>query len=234
MTTPRYAIYFAPEPGTPLAVFGRSWLGRDHAGDVPESRFAIPGVTPRRLSKFTEGPRHYGMHCTLKPPFRLRDTCTEQGLLATAKLVAKGLAPIEIPPLELDVVGRFIAMTPSTQSVALEQLAATCVRTFEAFRQPLTTEQEKHYQLSRLTVHQEQMLEHWGYPYVMEEFGFHITLTEPLPDDRERNEVMEALREFAAPVLGRPIPLRQICVFRETDPAEPMSILARFPFGRTD
>ena len=77
------------------------------------------------------------------------------------------------------------------------------------------------------------MLEHWGYPYVMEEFRFHITLTEPLPDDRERNEVMAALREFAAPVLGRPIPLLQMCVFRETDPAVPMSILARFPFGRT-
>ena len=234
MTTPRYAIYFAPEPGSPLDVFGRNWLGRDHAGGAAEARFSVPGVTPRRLSKFTEGPRHYGMHCTLKPPFALRETCSPEGLLATAKLVAQGLAPIVIPPLELDIVGKFIALTPTTSSVALETLASVCVRTFEAFRQPLTVEQEKHYQLNRLTVHQEQMLEHWGYPYVMEEFRFHITLTEPLPDDRERNVVMAALSEFAAPILGRPIPLRELCVFRETDPAEPMSILARFPFGRTD
>ncbi len=233
MTKPRYAIYFAPEPGSQLEEFGRNWLGRDHTGSAPETRFAVPGVTPSRLTTITEGPRHFGMHCTLKPPFALRETATESGLLATAELVARGLAPMEIPDLELDIVGRFIALTPTTSSVALEKLAAVCVRTFEAFRQPLTSEQEKRYQQSRLTVHQEQMLEHWGYPYVMEEFRFHITLTEPLADDRECNEILEALREHAGPILGRAIPLREICVFRETSFEEPMTIIARFPFGRT-
>jgi putative phosphonate metabolism protein len=231
MTPPRYAIYFAPEPGTPLDLFGRQWLGRDHAGRT-DDQLRVAVVTPRRLAGLTEGPRHYGLHCTLKPPFRLNETSSAEGLLTAAHLLAKGLAPVEIPPLELDVIGKFIALTPTASSAAVEMLAASCVRAFEGFRQPLTQAQVAEYHRNRLTVHQEQMLEHWGYPYVMEEFQFHITLTDPIPDERERNVIMEALRELAAPILGRPIPLRELTVFREPDSTQPMSIIARLPFGR--
>jgi 2'-5' RNA ligase len=232
MSQPRYAIYFVPETGTPLDVFGRQWLGRDQAG-AAEVQIGVAEITPRRLAGLTQGPRNSGgLHTTLKPAFTLNDTATEDGLLTAAAILAKSLAPIETPPLELDVIGRFIAMTPITPSVALENLAASCVRAFEGFRRPLTKEQETEYHRNRLTVHQEQMLEHWGYPYVMEEFQFHITLTDPIADDRERNLIMEALREIAAPVLGISIPLRELSVFCEPDGKQPMSIVARFPFGR--
>ena len=233
MSTSRYAIYFAPEPGSPLDTFGRQWLGRDMSGALAAGQMSVHGVSAERLAQLTERPRRYGMHATLKPPFELTPTASLEGLLTAARVVAKGLAPVELPPLELDVIGKFIALTPESSSAKLEALAATCVRAFEGFRQPLTPDQESEYHQSRLTVHQEQMLEHWGYPYVMEEFRFHITLTEPLLDDAEREVVMQALQKLAAPLLGHRIAVREFTIFHQTARRQPMSVIARIPFGRT-
>ena len=104
---------------------------------------------------------------------------------------------------------------------------------FEGYRSPLTPDQEEEYHQSRLTVHQEQMLEHWGYPYVMEEFRFHITLTEPLLDDAEREAVMGALKKLVAPLLGQRIAVRELTILHQEARRQPMSVIARIPFGRT-
>jgi hypothetical protein len=113
MNTPRYAIYFAPEPGSLLDTFGRQWLGRDMSGNTADGQMTVPGVSRERLAQLTETPRRYGMHATLKPPFALAPGATLEGLLAAARVLARGLAPIELPPLELDVIGKFIACARS-------------------------------------------------------------------------------------------------------------------------
>ncbi len=151
---PRYAIYYAPEPGSPLDSFGRSWFGDNPA--------ATTTLSTKRIAELSESSRRYGFHGTLKPPFGLNPATTLDSLLNAAHVFARTLSPIEIPPLELAIIGKFIALTPTTQSAALEKLAAACVRAFEAFRVPLSDEQLENYKLNRLTVHQEQMLEHWG------------------------------------------------------------------------
>ena len=232
MSNARYAIYFAPEPGTLLDTFGRQWLGRDMSGTLADGQMNVPGVSAERLAQLTERPRRYGMHATLKPPFELTPGASLDALLAVAKVLAKGLAPIELPPLELDVIGNFIALTPEVSSAALEALASNCVRALEGFRLPLTADQEEEFQSNRLTVHQEQMLEHWGYPYVMEEFRFHITLTEPLLDEAERTAVLAALTRLAAPLLGQRIAVRELTIVCQQGRRQPMSLIARIPFGR--
>jgi putative phosphonate metabolism protein len=229
----RYAIYYAPEPGSALDTFGRQWLGRDASGAAADGQLQVPGLGPSRMAEITEGPRRYGMHGTLKPPFTLNPSASLDGLIAAAGILAKSLAPIEIPPLELDVIGQFVALTPETSSAAIESLAASCVRAFEGFRAPLAHADEQTYKSRRLTVHQEQMLEHWGYPYVMEEFQFHITLTEPIHDPHERSVIMSALEKLAAPVLRHKIKVRELTVFVQKEWDDPMSIVARLPFGRS-
>jgi len=168
----------------------------------------------------------------LKPPFGLNPATTLESLLNAARVFARTLSPVEIPPLELAIIGKFIALTLMTQSAALEKLSAACVRAFEAFRVPLTDEQLENYKLNRLTVHQEQMLEHWGYPYVMEEFRFHISVTDRIDDSKERYDVVEALESLAAPVLGKPTVIRELTVFGQDDIDAPMSAIERIPFGR--
>ena len=226
---PRYAIYYAPEPGSPLDAFGRSWFGPDAAGPPR----GIGKLTAERIAQLSEGSRRYGFHGTLKPPFGLNPATSLDALLRAARVCARTLSPLEIPPLELAIIGKFIALTPTTQSAALEKLAAACVRAFEAFRVPLTDDQMVSYKLNRLTVHQEQMLEHWGYPYVMEEFRFHISVTDRIDNLAERKEVMKALEIFATPVLGKPIMVRDIVVFGQANIDEPMVAIERIPFGRS-
>jgi hypothetical protein len=231
-TAPRYAIYYAPEPDSALDTFGQTWLGHRGVDALAAALGKTSTVTVERIGQLTESPRRYGFHGTLKPPFELNAANRPEGLLAAARVFARSRAEIELPPLELAVIGKFIALTPIAESAALERLAAACVRAFEGFRTPLSKQQEEDYKLNKLTVHQEQMLEHWGYPYVMEEFRFHISLTDRIDDDRERQGVMELLTKLAQPVVGQPIRIRDLVVFAQDGIGQPMTPLERIPFGR--
>jgi hypothetical protein len=232
MAKPRYAICFAPEQDSALEDLGCAWLGRDKAGKFVDRRAEIPGIAPDRLTTLLKGPRGYGMHGTLKPSFELRPHATEGALLTVAELIAKSCSPLELPVLEIGEVGYIVSLVPDSSSAALENLAAVCVRAFDGFRRPLTEDEEQSYKRNRLTVHQRQMLEHWGYPYVMEEFDFHISLTDPVIDEHERAAIMLAAERAAANVLHKPLTMRELAVFSQMSSSAPMSIIARFPFGR--
>ncbi|MBX7200145.1 MAG: DUF1045 domain-containing protein [Rhodospirillaceae bacterium] len=222
--TPRYAIYYSPDPGSPLAAFSQAWFG-------PDSGLTSALDRPY-IDRITTNTRRYGFHGTLKPPFELNPILSLDGLMAAARIFARTMATVELPPLELAVIGKFIALTPAHESAALEKLAAACVRAFEAFRVPMSAEQFAQYKLNKLTVHQEQMLKHWGYPYVMEEFRFHMSLTDKIEDEAERIRVMDELAKIASPVVGKPLVVRAITVFRQPGSNEPMVPVERIPFGR--
>ena len=227
---PRYAIYYAPSPETPLGKFGKAWLSHTN-GAAAAAKIASSRLDPARISAITESSRRYGLHGTLKPPFELNPATTLDALLAAARVFARIVTPVEIPPLELAIIGKFIALTPTSQSAALEKLSAACVRAFEAFRMPLSDQQVANYKHNKLTVHQEQMLENWGYPYVMEEFRFHISLTDRIDDDEERQAVLENLQTLAAPILGHPNKINEITIFSQAARDEPMTEIVRIPFG---
>ena len=230
----RYAVYFSPEPGSPLDAFGHRWLGRDDG--TPERVRTmvptVPGVSPERVKVLTDSTWRYGFHGTLKPPFELNPASSLDAFLAATKIFAKGMAPMELPPLELAIIGKFIALTPIASTTALENLAAQCVRVFEGFRVPLSPDMVAHYMRNKLTVHQTQMLEHWGYPYVMEEFRFHISITDRIDDNAERNAMLKAVQALAGDVVNKPIVVRDIAVFHQTERDHPMMLLERIPFGR--
>ncbi len=228
-TGPRYAIYYAPEPGSPLDTFGRSWFGNSANGRPPGANAKLG---PNKIAALSESSRRYGLHGTLKPPFALNPGTTSESLLEAARVFARSLTPVEIPPLELVTIAKFIALSPTTQSAALEKLSAACVRGFEAYRGPLSNEQVENYRFNKLTVHQEQMLHHWGYPYVMEEFRFHISVTDPIDDPKERQEAMTAIETLAAPVLGKASTIRELTLFSQPGLYEPMVAMERIPFGR--
>lgn len=232
-TAPRYAIYYAPEPDSALDTFGQTWLGHRGPEVLAQALGKNSKVPVERIGQLTDSPRRYGFHGTLKPPFELNAVNRAEGLLAAARVFARSRGAIDLPPLELAVIGKFIALTPVAESAALERLAAACVRAFEGFRTPLSKQQEEDYKLNKLTVHQEQMLEHWGYPYVMEEFRFHISLTDRIDDDGERQSVMELLTKLAQPVVGQPIRIRDLVVFAQDGAGQPMRPLERIPFGRS-
>ena len=71
----------------------------------------------------------------------------------------------------------------------------------------------------------------WGYPYVLEHWRFHLTLSGRLPDDRERRLVLGELQRRFAGEIDRPLAVRDLCVFRQPGPGRPFSMLARFRLG---
>lgn len=228
---PRYAIYYAPEPGSALEAFGNRWLGRDAASGEPVPQEDLPGLSAQKLAEITQAPRRYGFHGTLKPPFRLAAGQTAGALRQAVAAFAATRIGFDMPPLRLAVLGRFLALVPSEPCPALDALAADCVRAFDSFRAPADAAELERRRRDGLSERQDRLLRLWGYPYVLEEFRFHLTLTGPLPDEGTRETVRAALDPLVAPLCREPVPVRSLCLFAQADAAAPFRIAARYALG---
>jgi hypothetical protein len=159
-----------------LAAFGASWLGWDVATGKHVTQFDLAG-----LPEITETPRKYGFHGTLKPPFRLAEGQTAHALEGAVAEMAASLAPGKCDRLEVATLGRFLALTPQGDVGSLRRVAETCVRAVDPFRAPATQAELARRRQARLSARQDALLVQWGYPHVMEEFRFHMTLSGRLP-----------------------------------------------------
>lgn len=227
---PRYAIYYAPEPGSPLAELGAGWLGRDCATGAERPLPSVPGIAPDRLAAITESARGYGFHATLKAPFHLKAGRSLADLEAAAEVFAARRAPIPVT-LGLRSLGGFLAlmMTPPDHRVAA--LAADVVQELDGFRALPSEAELSRRREARLSAQQEALLQRWGYPYVMGEFHFHMTLTSRLPDGPERAAVVAALEPRVAPVVAEPVVIDAIALFVQERKGGPFLMVRRFPFG---
>ncbi|MDB6452728.1 DUF1045 domain-containing protein [Falsirhodobacter sp. 20TX0035] len=208
----RYAIYYLPPPG-PLARFGAEWLGWD-----PEA--GIPVGAPSPQEALVAEPRKYGLHATLKAPFRLAgDREDLEGAVAD---LARDLSPVQPGPLKVVRIGRFLALVPQGDATALNAMAGRIVTALDPFRAPLTEAEIARRKPERLTPRQRELLNRWGYPFVMEEFRFHITLTGPC--DLEP----EALEPRLAPVLPADFVIAEICLMGEDEDGM-FHLLRRYP-----
>lgn len=229
MSGPRCAIYFAPPPGSDLETFGCTWLGRRLDGQsVAQPR--LDGVAPTRLEEVTRSPRHYGFHGTLKAPFALAEGTSPEDLDAAAEAFARHRAPLEVV-LRPSSLGGFLALVPAERSAALDRLATDCVTAFEAHRGPLEDEEIARRRAAGLTPRQDAYLMRYGYPYVLDDFRFHMTLTERLQPP-EHDELLAILAERAAPVCAAPVVVGAISIYEQPDRSVPFVLRRRYPFGR--
>ena len=226
--TARYAIYYAATGA--LAEAGDRWLGRAVATDTPLDQPGVPGLSPERLAELTRHPRLYGCHGTLKPPFALAPGLTADQLQAALATFAAKRSPFLAPPLALRAVGRFLALVTAEPSPALHTLADDCVRDFDAFRAPAGAAELAKRRAAGLSARQEELLQAWGYPYVMAEYRFHLTLTERLGDD-DRARIEPVLRSLFDPLIGAPLPVTDLALYMQPAPDQPFRIIRRFVFG---
>jgi len=229
--TRRYAVYFAPSEASALWRFGCRWLGRDAVSGDPITQPAADGIDPGRLADVTEAPRFYGFHATMKPPFHLRDGMEEAGLLEAMKSFAAGSESFRAGPLKVDRLGRFIALVLSAPSPPMDNFAASCVRAFDGFRAKPSRRDMNRRRLHGLTDRQEAYLKRWGYPYVMEEFRFHMSLTGGLDDDALRTRIETALDGLFAPIAADPLVVDSVCLFCQEDRRSPFMLTKRFALG---
>jgi putative phosphonate metabolism protein len=193
----RYAIYHLPASDAALYRFGAAFVGYDAFGpnDLEHPPQALDAFADWHA--LTADPRKYGFHATLKAPFLLADGQTESNLCNAFDRFAQ--TPREVPVMSpvVRAIGSFIAVVPDTATAPLSKLADDCVTEFEPFRAPLTERDRQRRLKSPLTPRQIEHLDRWGYPYVFEEFRFHMTLTGSLPAEK-RDAVLPFLQaEFA-------------------------------------
>ena len=226
----RYAIYYSPPTASPLGAFGAKWLGRTIEGqDLAPP--ALAWVSAQDWKTATVAPRKYGFHATLKPPFRLADGASEDELVSAVESFCAETGPADLGSLKVDRISGFLALTPERQD-AVGRLAADIVREFDRFRAPLTAEEIERRRPETLTPRQRQLLDCWGYPYVIGDFRFHMTLTGNLPE-ADRAVFCAELEDRFSDLKTGPMTIDGICVFQQKSPEDELSLLRRIKLRET-
>ncbi len=230
----RHAIYFAPDPGSQLHAFGAGWLGWDpNAGvAVPATALGVrtaatrasvaPGSSdvamephhalPREAIVAT--PARYGLHATLKAPFRLADGVEEADLDHATGAIAGRCSRFALR-LTLARLGGFVALVPDgAPPPALAALERALVIGLDPLRAPLTEAEVA--RRGALGLVEAAALARWGYPYVLEAFRFHVTLTGSLPDGTA-DAAQARLAAALEPLLRRPVAFDAIWRFAEAE-----------------
>jgi hypothetical protein len=205
----RYAVYYAPREGA-FAHQANEWLGREPGNDSDLPQPVLDGIGDLRA--ITAEPKRYGFHGTIRAPMRLAEGVTEAYFATCVGRLATRLSPVVCEGLRVETMHGFVTLTPVGCEAALLDLAAAVVEGTDALRAPLTEAEVARRRPDRLSRRQRDLLDRWGYPFVMEEFRFHLTLTDRLDDP---GPVRAALEAYFAPVLPRPFVIEDLCVFGE-------------------
>jgi putative phosphonate metabolism protein len=227
----RYALYYAPRPEEALAVAASQWLGWNPDSGRARPLPVLSALHPERQAEITSEPSLYGFHGTLKPPIALSDEASDRDFLDAVGRFAATQRTITVPSLVLAELSGFLALVPAARCPELQDLADRCVVEFDEFRRPADATELARRRGSGLSPRQEELLVRWGYPYVLDQWRFHLTLTGRIADPVEREAVAALLRQRFMGFLDRPLPVRDLCVFRQAAPGRPFTVLARFTLG---
>lgn len=234
---PRYAIYLCPDPHGAAWTAGADWLGRCAARGAARVQPAIPGLGRALQATLTAAPRRYGFHMTLKPPMRLARGTSAPALRDALEAFAARHRAFDGTPLAARLLRGFLALCPERDDPRVNALAARCVMELDAFRRPAGPAERRARAAARLTARQSLLLRRWGYPYVMDQFEPHYTLTGPLEAVEEA--LAERLREAAerhfGGVMRELLRVDAVALFEQRAPADDFRLLDRVrlaPRGR--
>lgn len=225
----RYAVFFMPDAASALWQFGCRVTGYD-AADPSRAALAPddPFAAARAAGAFADAAR-YGFHATLKAPFELAVGASEAELLSAAREIATETTAIPLGRLHIARLHHFLALVPVSPPPALEVLAARCVEAFDRFRAPLSAADRARRLQSPLSVAEIAHLDRWGYPYVFEQFRFHMTLTGPLAP--EQIGPMQARLAHLYASIDTEVAMDGFAIFQQRDRAGRFHVAERFVFS---
>ena len=146
---------------------------------------------------------------------------------------AANRAAVLIGELAVRELGSFIALVPQAPRPQLNSLAEACVRDFDRFRHPISEQELARRLTPNLTDRQTVNLARWGYPYVCEDFRFHMTLTGALPAQK-RDRALRFLREKFDQQHGMAAVIAdQLVIARQSGPMAPFQVISVMPLGQS-
>jgi hypothetical protein len=231
---PRFAIYLAPEPHEPLWRFGSSWLGYDAETRADVKHPVLPGLSAETIREATAHPRLYGLHVTLKAPFRLIEGLSivelEHALDGLSRRhAAFGPVPLALEARKAGEDQVFLCLAPAGTEPALHRLEADAVMALDRFRAPLSLAEIARRKPDRLNRKERGYLETYGYPHVLEGFRPHLSLTGPMAANAPLRAALAA-RLAADPALMR-LTCQSLLLFEQPEPGARFHIRRRFPLG---
>jgi hypothetical protein len=228
---PRYAVYFVPAADSDLYRFGSSILQYDcYSGEAvrPPEEFAAASHDWRRA---TEEPRRYGFHATLKAPFHLSPSCTEAQLVSALRSFAglsRGAAAIR-PAVQM--LSGFAAVLPGEPVQVIDRLAADSTMIFDAFRAPISAQERARRVAAGLNRSQIENLNRWGYPYLLSEFHFHMTLTGKM-EEKRRDRMFVTLQAVFRRMCGdRSVAIDRLTLVKQESRKASFRVLSQVPLN---
>ena len=225
----RYGVYYAPAEGAPLTRAASAWLGRSVFTGAALAPPKTEGLSREQWESITADPCVYGFHATLKPPFHLAEGHDAEELREGLRKFAACRRPFDVS-LQLGSIGGFLALVLAHPSPQFAQLAADCVRDFDRFRAAPNPDELARRRRGRLNEAQLAYLMQWGYPYVMEEWRFHMTLTASL-DAPILEMAGRQLSAIFEPICREPLRVDSVCLFEQPEPGAPFLADARYHFS---
>ena len=179
--------------------------------------------------ELTEAPRRYGWHGTLVAPFRLAGGVSQDDLLSATRSWALTQHAFTLP-VDAATLGDFVALRPADQQgeASIRAVASSALQTLDGLRARPSAADLARRLAAPLSEPQRALLVEWGYPYVFDEFRFHMTLSSSLDDASERAALVAWWRQ-QMPALG-PLSVDQAALFVEPSPGEPFVLWQRVPF----
>ncbi|WP_266159913.1 DUF1045 domain-containing protein [Dyella silvatica] len=210
----RYAVYYCPPSGSELDRLGRQWLATS----------VLPGIASERLNALLSDARRYGWHATIHAPFALAAGASYEDLRQAVLAVAQRTTSFVLP-LQLDRLAGFLALRPSAEQAAVDALAAACLDALEPIRAPVT-EAVIQRRAAGLDATGLALLRRYGYPYVLDRYRFHMTLSASA-SAHEEHVMHEALAQLMTSLSSVNIDALTIC--REVSPGADFEMIERVP-----
>ena len=188
----RLALYWAPRFRRPAA---RSWAPPGWAA-MPRAarRCRSPGVPGLDIAELTADPRGYGLHATLEAALPARPVLGGGGG-ARPRRWRRGWRPSTCRRWRCRTCDGFLALRESAPCPGLQALADACVEALDPCRAPARGGRAGAATPIGPDPRQEALLARSGYPYVFEEWRFHVTLTRRLTP-AEKAVVLPAVTDF--------------------------------------
>lgn len=221
----RYAIFWLPPADGALAAFGRDWFGT--CPERGETRTPAGFGLPETLAaKAIERPRRYTLHGTIVAPFRPAKGITAQILADELCVFCARRTARTTRPLRISRLSRHLSLIPDSGTARLDWLATEAVTHFNTFRAPMSESDLARYPAEQHSDRQVENVHAFGYPYVLSDFIFHITLAGPL-EAEQLDEVEQSLAPHLESLTDAPLQIGSLCLLGEVDQTTPFRLIAR-------
>ncbi|KIG09944.1 DUF1045 domain-containing protein [Caballeronia concitans] len=217
----RVALYHAPPASSAWWREGCEWLGRDAESGLENST---------RVHAWTHAPRRYGWHATIVPPFHCAAGVALSDVLAAARAWASGVPRFDMP-VRLAQMNRFVALRAEQDDddERLRDIAASALQALAPLRAKPSAQSIERRIHAGMSARQIELLRAWGYPYVFDEYRFHMTLSDSLDDTHARASIMSEWTQRIGK-LGA-LPVHGAALFVEPEPGAPFLLWQRLPFN---